>query len=95
MKRFLAIVALMFVATASNCGTSPQPVPTPTPDAAPHVSCVTVCQRGLEMGCKWADPTPNGAECYDVCANVMTFGLKWDLTCRTNAQSCADADKCP
>ena len=94
MKRILAIVALAFFATASNCGTGPQPTPTPSPDAAPHVSCVTVCQRGASMGCKWADQTPLGAECYDVCQNAESFGLKWDLACRTNAQSCADVDKC-
>jgi len=47
MKRLLAFVVLAFVATASNCGTSPQPVPTPLPDAA----CVTVCQRGAALGC--------------------------------------------
>ena len=94
MKRLLAALVLVFACTASNCGTGPQPTPTPSPDAAPHVSCVTVCQRGASMGCKWADQTPLGAECYDVCQNAESFGLKWDLACRTNAQSCADVDKC-
>ena len=84
------ILALVFCCSCAGC----PPTPTPTPDAAPHVSCVTVCQRGLEMGCRWADPTPNGTECYDVCANAMAFGLAWDLACRTNAQSCVAVDKC-
>ena len=95
MKRLLAFVVLAFVATASNCGTSPQPVPTPLPDASSPPSCVTVCQRGAALGCSWAVPTPNGADCPTVCANAQDFGLHWDLTCRTNAQTCAAASLCP
>ena len=94
MKRLLAALALVFACTASNCGTGPQPTPTPTPDAAPHVSCVTVCQRGASMGCKWADQTPGGASCYEVCQNSLEFGLRWDLQCRSISDSCAAIDAC-
>ena len=92
MKRL--ILALVFCSSCAGC----PPTPTPSPDAAAHYSCVTVCQRGTEMGCRWADATPAGTDCYSVCANAMTFarsGIGWDLACRSTAQTCAAVDKCP
>jgi hypothetical protein len=88
VKRLL--LALVFCSSCAGCPVTP----TPSPDAAAHYSCVTVCQRGLEMGCKWADPTPGGAECYTVCQNSLEFGLRWDLQCRSMADSCAAIDAC-
>ena len=88
MKRLLLALCL-----CSSCAGCP-PTPTPARDAGPHYSCVTICQRGVEMGCKWSNPTPAGAECYDVCANAIEFGIGWDLSCRSTAQTCAAVDKC-
>lgn len=88
MKNLL--LALVFCSSCAGCPVNP----TPTPDAAPHYSCVTACTRGLEMGCRWADSTPGGGECYDVCQNAQQFGLKWDLACRSKAASCAAVDNC-
>ena len=89
MRRLL--LSLLFCCSCAGCPVNP----TPSQDAAQHVSCVTVCQRGEVLGCKWAAPTPLGTPCADVCANAEAFGLRWDLACRTNAQTCAAVDSCP
>ena len=89
MKRL--ILALVFCSSCAGC----PPTPTPSPDAAAHYSCVTVCQRGEALGCKWAKPTPLGTPCADICSNAEAFGMRWDLACRTTAMSCAAVDACP
>ena len=88
MKRLL--LALVFCSSCAGCPVNP----TPTPDASPHYSCVTVCEKGDAMGCRWAAKTPDGAPCVDACTNAMTFGIGWDLACRSTAPTCAAVAKC-
>jgi hypothetical protein len=84
----MKIILLALVLLAASCGTI-QPVPTP------GASCATVCQRVRELGCSWSNPTPAGVPCEDVCANAQAFGMTWDLACKTNARTCAEASECP
>lgn len=68
--------------------------PIPTPPAGPY-SCETACERGADLGCAYAAPTPAGASCGEVCRNVQSSGfLRWDLECRTLAPSCEAVDNC-
>jgi len=94
----LALVSLAaMVAIVGGC-----PKPTPTPvvnprdasDAAPAwnggpATCLDYCRRGAVLGCPWAQPTPAGATCVDVCANYQKVSpAPWDLTCRTQSTVC-------
>ena len=90
MKRLLAFVVLAFLATASNCGTSPQPVPTPTVDAGSPYSAA--CANLAALGC--ADGTaPN-------CASVLQqmvdgrMSRTLNLSCLATATTKAAAEQC-
>ena len=87
------IFALLFVATfatASNCGTSPQPVPTPTTDAGNIYS--VACANLAAIGC--ADGTaPNCAALLgQMVAGRMSRTL--DVQCLATATTKAAAEKC-
>jgi hypothetical protein len=89
--------ALLFVA-CQGCPPAPGPVVNPTgPDAAAPTlpvsqACVDFCQHGTDLGCPWAQPTPMGATCGQVCANNQEAAIApWDLACRTKASDCNPA----
>lgn len=83
MKRFLLPFVLSFFFT--GC-------PTPQPSSA---TCATVCANMVKLSCPSAKPTAKGATCEQVCNNVQNSGaIKWDLTCRSKALTCAAADLC-
>lgn len=64
----------------------------PTPPPAP-ANCVAVCAHGSELGCAWAQPTPNGVTCVQVCEDANTI-LPWSSACMASALTCAEADAC-
>lgn len=86
----------------------PKPLPGPVPpgpaDAgAPAdgpATCERLCSDGRALGCDWAQPTPTGAPCEDVCRNATVGGpVAWDLACRVagleGARGCLSVDLCP
>ncbi|MGO9663645.1 MAG: hypothetical protein ACLP66_10085 [Polyangia bacterium] len=90
MKRLLAFVVLAFLATASNCGTSPQPVPTPTTDAGNIYS--VACANLAAIGC--ADGTaPN---CAALLGQMVDGRMSrtLNLSCLATATTKAAAEQC-
>lgn len=90
MKRLLAFVVLAFLATASNCGTSPQPVPTPTTDAGNIYS--VACANLAAIGC--ADGTaPN---CAALLGQMVDGRMSrtLDVQCLATATTKAAAEQC-
>jgi hypothetical protein len=96
MNKIIVTIAICFFA----CGPYPPPEPTPGPEPEPipdpiSATCTEVCVRGDFLNCKWAQPTPGGASCVEVCENVQTSGIvQWDLGCRAAARSCAEVEAC-
>jgi hypothetical protein len=91
------LIGILFVGLGCPHNPTPTPVP-PTPgamDASGPATCADVCQHESVLGCSGAQPTPNGASCVEVCANVQASGIiSWDLVCRANAATCEDIDAC-
>ncbi len=90
MKRLLAFVVLAFLATASNCGTSPQPVPTPTVDAGSPYSAA--CANLAAIGCADGTASNCAALLGQMVAGRMSRTL--DVQCLTAATTKATAEKC-
>ncbi|MBV9074163.1 MAG: hypothetical protein JOZ10_11055 [Acidobacteria bacterium] len=89
MKR---LALLLLLAACPKPTPGPTPVPAAT-DAAP--TCASVCQHMAELGCPAAQPTPHGASCEDVCANLQASGsAAYNLPCMLRATSCAAIDGC-
>jgi len=93
------ILWLAALGIGANCGTcmAPGPVASPPVFDAGVGTCGTACARRKQLGCYPFSVNPsgvvNGVDCITVCANVQG-AVKWDLTCRTNAATCAAADAC-
>lgn len=87
------LLAMVLSLGCDGCHPSPQPV-TPVGLDGP-ATCATVCANGVAHGCAFAQPTPLGASCVDVCLHNQDVGIApWDLDCRTAAPSCARIDAC-
>ena len=85
MKRLILCLAL------SACMPSPTPDPPPQPE--PLYTCATACARGAELGCTWAQPTPAGTPCADVCA-VASRIAPWGVQCLSTTGTCEAANTC-
>jgi hypothetical protein len=85
MKRFL--LALLIPA----CMPAPTRDPPPQPEGI--YTCATACARGAELGCTWAQPTPAGTSCADVCA-VASRIAPWNAQCLTTSGTCEAAGTC-
>jgi hypothetical protein len=104
-QRILLAVA-SFIAIVAILGACTKPTPTPVvnprdaSDAAPAwnggpATCLDYCRRGAVLGCAWAQPTPAGASCVDVCDHYQKVSpAPWDLSCRTSKGSCGAMDGC-
>lgn len=79
---------LAAIPLACSCATV-----TPTPTPGPY-TCQTYCARAVEMGCDFAQDTPGGAGCLAVCQNVQSKLIKWDLQCRSTAETCERINAC-
>lgn len=85
--------AMILLLAVAACPPGPAPYVPPTPPPGP--SCSAVCAHWLTLGCKEANPSPNGVSCTAVCENVQGSGIiEWDLACRASISSCADVDSC-
>ena len=84
-----AIGLLVALALLALCGCNP--IPDPPPPGA--TTCADVCRHGAELGCAWAEATPEGTTCEQVCEHAKG-GIPWRLSCVVLAESCADAAVC-
>lgn len=75
---------------------SPAPPDDPS-DVVPVVGagCSEACARMRGLECELGRPTPHGAECEEVCLNVMDgpSQIHWDLECIAGATTCTVCDK--
>lgn len=104
MKFKTTILSAMTITLCVGCPPPPNPPPQPDGDAgavedldadvAP-ATCSNWCKRASVLNCSAARPTRGGATCVDVCNNVQTGPVKWNLRCRISAKTCAAADVCP
>jgi hypothetical protein len=88
---------VLFLLVAGACGPVkpvPDPPPPNPPDPVENADCEAVCGRAAVLGCEWAEPTPRGASCTELCEGVQAGLLPWDLDCRVRAPSCAAMDAC-
>lgn len=87
----LKSIAIVLVAL-SFAGCVHVPPPRPIDGTA---TCEDVCVRGRQLGCSYANPTPRGATCVEVCVDVVAGGdFTLDLECRARAATCAAAEAC-
>jgi hypothetical protein len=100
VKIYAALIVFLLVVGCNGCQ-HPQPGPvTPSADAAlwdgsTPATCLDLCRHGQDLGCTWAQPTPKGAPCVDVCVNNQAVQIAaWDLDCRVRKSSCAEVDRC-
>lgn len=82
---------LWFALLLSACGGWLPPEPVPVDGDA----CERYCAVGERLGCGYAEPTPNGTPCVQVCYDTEATG--W-TTCHPacvadHATSCAEADR--
>lgn len=84
--------AMVWLLSLCHCGptiwTPPEPVPV-VGDA-----CERACARGAELGCVFAEPTPEGATCVDVCRDTEATGwTSMHPECVAVASSCEEASR--
>jgi hypothetical protein len=87
---WLSTVGLLFAALMlfmPGCATVP-------PGPGPAADCDGLCAHGVELGCRWAQATPKGASCVEMCLSAQTGPLPWNFTCSAKAESCAAVDAC-
>jgi hypothetical protein len=56
--------------------------------------CAEACARMRALECELGEPTNHGAECEEVCLNVMEGPrqIHWDLPCLASTMKCAGCD---
>lgn len=58
-------------------------------------NCRDACENYSRLGCDEAKPTPAGASCDEVCANMLDLGgFRASLSCVSSADSCERARLC-
>ncbi len=67
---------------------------TPDTEEASRATCAGWCSHAAALKCPSAKPTPKGAPCIEVCINVQSGPVKFNLKCRVTAPTCALADAC-
>ncbi len=85
-------ILIYVAALALACG----PVLPDPPDPSKYVKgaqCDTACSHWQQLGCDFAEPTPAGVECVEVCE--MSIPDAWNLECMAAIESCEQVDSCP
>ncbi len=100
MKRLLLLAVCLFVICAAPACPSPAP-PAPNPPPPVPAACDSTpaicayCDHMRALGCPEGKATPKGAPCEAVTENVQAIAYAaMDLSCRTTARSCDDANRC-
>ena len=96
MRRHLTVIALAWALPVVLLGCPEPNVPDPKPelDGAAPATCESVCAHWTDLGCKEAQPTPDGASCAEVCQKLQEGNLKDDLECQAAVTSCDQIDDC-
>lgn len=78
------------------CGCVTKPLPPPKPPAPPGTAtCAAYCEVGDRLGCSYAQPTPQGTSCIQVCRDVQESGITTlNLDCAVTQTDCASIDRC-
>lgn len=105
----ISILAALTALVCAGCPSTPVPNPPPGPDAdaapdipdipgdadaASNATCSSWCKHAAALKCPSAAPTKAGATCVEVCTNVQSGPVKFNLRCRSTAKTCALADSC-
>ena len=81
------LLAFVFaVLGCQSCATSPTPAPNGDGGTVTS-SCASACAKGTKLKCVWANPTPEGATCVQVCTNAAAT-VPWNVSALTAATSC-------
>lgn len=99
MRVLLVIAMLGAFACGPTCPPGAPASPQCSVDAGPApvpATCATACVHLRELGCDLGEPTPRGATCERVCAEVQAHnaGAGFDPRCLAHVSTCADADEC-
>lgn len=85
----VSLVVGLFVACQGRDMTPPHP------PYRPNATCEESCTQLRTLGCKEGAPTPKGATCETVCADVNASGhARWASDCLVVARSCEEARSC-
>lgn len=69
------------------------PVPDPPPGPYPKgATCESACAHLQSLECAFAQPTPAGVQCTELCSESIP---PWNVDCMTAASECSEADGCP
>ena len=94
MKNLLLVIFLSACSTGCPHNPGPRPGPLPCPDGGAKATCADACARLKQLGCKGSGPTPEGADCVEICGNLVDSNVIVDLECRARAASCEAIDRC-
>jgi len=85
----LALFVALFVACQA------EPVTPAPPPYRPNTSVAEACEHLRTLGCREGQPTPKGATCETVYADVNASGLaRFNADCVVVQASCKDALAC-
>lgn len=100
MKKLAVLVAVIALPSLSvnACATyqdiSPKSVPT-TVTPGSDDDCKAACANGRALHCVFAESTPGGGSCEEVCHNSETSGYaSMHPACIAQAKTCERADDC-
>lgn len=79
-------IILMLTMAFTGCATTPCSVDA-KPCPAPAATCATACANGAKHECGWANPTPAGHTCLEVCTNAAQT-VPWNVAGLTSAATC-------
>ncbi len=98
MKNIVTVALLVLSAITVSCTTyqefSPHSAPTEQHPGSDQ-DCKNACAQGRALHCAFAEDTPAGGTCEEVCRNSETSGYaSMNPACMAKAKSCEQADDC-
>ena len=88
MKCILMSIMVVAAFLAHRCETNPDP----DPDT---VDCEAVCENMEELQCEgWEGDPDAGVSCVEMCVDIASGPVEFDLECIAAAETCEAADEC-
>jgi hypothetical protein len=82
--------AMIWLLSLVRCGGWFPPAPVPVDGDA----CERACATGTRLGCPFAEPTPDGTTCVQVCIDTERTGwTRWHAECVAEATTCEEASR--